>query len=416
MRARVMATGLALGAVLLATACARVPTHVTLPTLALGEPSFFPTLEAYAGSPIVQGNRVELLLNGAEIFPTQIDAVKSARISITLAQYYWGEGPIGRLLAEALTERCRAGVKAHVLLDGYGSVEAPPAQLESMRAAGCEVVFFRPLNPTTVNRVNNRNHRRVMVIDGQVGFTGGSGVDRRWMGDGRTADHWRETDVRVEGPVIRYLQGAFAENWLEATGVVLGGDDYFPAARQPGRMYAQVVRSSPAGGGMAMYTTFLLAIASAQRSILITNPYFLPDDKFIDALAAAARRGVRVAILGPGPLDHGLVRWAARRHFGRLLRAGIEIHEYRAALLHSKTMVIDSIWSTVGSTNLDNRSFALNDELNVVVYDREFARRLETVFSDDLTYSVVVTYDTWRKRGIGQRLMEWLSLPLTDNL
>jgi cardiolipin synthase len=217
--------------------------------------------------------------------------------------------------------------------------------------------------------------------------------------------------------VVQYLQGAFAENWLEATGVVLGGKTYFPPPLPvPGRMYSQVVRSSPAGGGVAMYTTFLLAIASAQRSIFITNPYFLPDDKILDALAGAARRGVRVAILGPGPTDHGLVRWASRRHFGRLLRAGIEIHEYRAALLHSKTMVIDGIWSTVGSTNLDNRSFALNDELNLIVYDREFARRLEAVFVEDLTRAVPVKYETWRRRGFVQRLMEWLAIPLSDHL
>jgi cardiolipin synthase len=409
-------TGLALVG-LLASACASVTPHVSLPHLALGEPSFFPTVEAYSSAPIVGGNRVDLLFNGEESFPAQIRAVRAARRSLTVAQYWYEDGLVARDLTAALAERCRAGVKGHILLDAFGSLGMPPEYGERLRQAGCQVVFFRPLDPISAYRANNRNHRRILVVDGRIGFTGGSGISRKWMGDGRVDGHWRDTDVRVEGPVVQYLQGAFAENWLEATGEVLGGEAYFPRPiPAAGRVYAQVVRSSPAGGSFAMYTTLLLAMASARQSIYITNPYFLPDSKMLDTLEAAVRRGVRVVILLPEVIDSNLVRSASRHHYGRMLKAGIHIHEYRAGLLHAKTMVVDGVWATVGSTNLDNRSFALNDELNLVVYDREIARRLEAAFTQDLAYAGKVEYREWQSRGLVDRLLELLALPLRDHL
>ena len=410
-----MHKGLAIVLVLTLTlgACARVRPHVQLPDLQLGEPSFFPTMEAYTSSPITSRNGVELLLNGEEIFPAMIEAIRSARTSITYAQYYFADGPVAREMVEALADRCGAGVGSSILLDAFGSLDMPAEYVQQLKAAGCRVEIFRPLSPLAVDRSNKRNHRRVLVVDGRIGFTGGSGVSRKWMGNGRVEKHWRDTDVRVRGPVVEYLQGAFAENWLEATGIVLGGDAYFPRPVPPaGEMYAQVVRSSPAGGSFAMYTMFLLAIASARRSIFITNPYFVPDATMEDALAAAVRRGVRVAVLVPGVIDHNLVRQASRGRFGKMLKAGVEMYEYRAALLHAKTMVVDGVWSTIGSTNLDNRSFALNDELNLVVYDAATARRLEKVFTDDLEYSVRVDYRSWSRRGITDRFLEILATPL----
>jgi cardiolipin synthase len=255
------------------------------------------------------------------------------------------------------------------------------------------------------------------VVDGRIGFTGGSGVSRKWMGNGRVEHHWRDTDVRIQGPAVEYLQAAFVENWLEATGVVLGGEAYFPRPIEPsGDVYAQVVKSSPAAGSFSMYTTFLLAVNSARRSIHITNPYFVLDEQMRDALLNARRRGVRVMVLVPGAIDHNIVRQASRRQFGKLLRAGIEIYEYVPALLHSKTMVIDGVWATIGSTNLDNRSFAANDELNVIVYNRDVAQRLDRVFSDDLAYSRRVTLEDWKKRGIPAKLLETLALPIRDLL
>jgi cardiolipin synthase len=396
-------------------ACARVQPHVLLPNVQLGEPSFFPTLEAYASAPITARNAVEVLLNGEEIFPAMTEAIRSARTSITYAQYYFEDGPVARDMVEALAERCRAGVGASILLDAFGALDMPAEYIDRLKASGCHVVMFRPLplSPLSWQRANYRNHRRVLVVDGRIGFTGGSGVSRKWMGNGRVENHWRDTDVRVRGPIVEYLQGAFAENWLEATGIVLGGDGYFPHPVPPaGEAYAQVVRSSPAGGGFAMYTTFLLAISAARRSIFITNPYFVPDGTMEDALTAAVRRGVRVVVLVPGAIDHNLVRQASRRKFGTMLKAGVEIYEYRAALLHSKTMIVDGVWSTVGSTNLDNRSFALNDELNLVIYDAATARRLEKVFADDLAHSQKVDYRSWRRRGIADHFLELISTPI----
>jgi cardiolipin synthase len=409
-----LALALTLG---LATACARVHPHILVPPLALGEPSFFPTMEAVTSSPIVGGNAVTILLNGDQIFPAMLDAIRQARRTISYAQYYYEDGPPAAEIAEALAERCRAGVGVNVLLDGFGTLAMPSEYGELMRRSGCHVVSFRPLSPLAFRRATNRGHRRILVVDGRLGFTGGSGVSAKWLGNGRVKGRWRDTDVRVEGPVVEYLQGAFAENWLEATGIVLGGEAYFPRPLEPrGALFAQVVRSSPAGGSSAMYTTLLLAISSARRTISITNPYFVLDDKMRDAVVNAARRGVRVTVLVPGVIDHNIVRTASRGQFGRMLRAGVRIYEYRPALLHAKTMVVDGVWATIGSTNLDNRSFALNDELNLVVYDAGVARRLEGIFRDDLAHAEKIEYRAWRRRSLVDRALELLAAPFRDLL
>jgi cardiolipin synthase len=399
------------------SSCSTVPVHRTLPPLNLGEPSFFPTIEAHAQAPIVAGNRLTLLLNGDQIYPAVLRAIRGARSTITYAQYSYEDGQIAKDLAGALAERCRAGVRVHVLLDSVGTLQMPREYVDLMTKDGCQVVSFRPVGPLGLRRVNNRNHRRILVVDGRVGFTGGSGVSSKWMGDGRTADYWRDTDVQIEGPVVEYLQGAFAENWVEATGMVLGGAEYFPGSTGvKGRTHAQIIRSGPLGGSYAIYTTFLLAVSSARRSIKITNPYVLLDEQMTEALLQAARRGVQISFLVPGVSDHPLVRHAGRRQFGRLLEAGIEIHEYSAALLHAKTIVIDGLFATVGSTNLDYRSFRLNDELNVVAYDREFAAQLEKVFQDDLRYARRIDLETWNDRGVRGRMFELLAIPLESNL
>jgi len=401
----------------LAAACTRVTTHVAVPELLLGEPSYFPTQEAYGGAPIVGGNAVEILLNGENIFPSLVDGLRSARRTISYAQYYFEDGPVARDVTEALAERCRAGVGANVLLDSFGSLSMPYEYVDLMRASGCHVAFFRPLSPLALRRYNNRNHRRIVVVDGRLGFTGGSGVSRKWMGNGRVADHWRDTDVRIEGPVVEYLQAAFAENWLEATGMVLGGDAYFPRPiEKRGDVYVQVVRSTTGGATTAMYTSLLLAMASARKSVHVTNPYFVLDEKMTEALLDTVSRGVKIVVLVPGAIDHNIVRQASRAQFGRLLRAGVEIYEYAPALLHAKTMVIDGVWATIGSTNLDNRSLALDEELNVIVYDRGVAGQMERIFLDDVKLSRQVTYESWKKRGFAAKVLEVLALPIRDLL
>lgn len=407
----------ALCLLLVLAGCNHVQAHYQLPDLRINEPSFRSTLVGYTGGTVVGGNRIDILLNGEEIFPAKLELIRSARKSITYAQYVFEDGAPAEDTAQALAERCRAGVKVHVLVDAVGSLMMPTQYRDWMTAAGCQVASYRPVSPWTMDRANYRNHRRILVVDGQVGVTGGSGTSGKWSGNGKQEGQWRDTDMRVEGPVVNQLQGAFAENWLEATGVSLGGTDYFPwPIEAKGGMESQIVRSSPAGGSVAMYTMFLLAMASARRTIYITNPYFVPDDKMIETLLQARRRGVRVVLLLPGAIDHNLVRQASRSQLGRLLQEGIQIYEYRAALLHSKTMVIDSTWATVGSTNLDRRSFELNEELNLIVYNTDIAHRLERIFVEDLKQSREVTLAQWKDRGVLSRLLEMLSLPVRGQL
>jgi len=397
--------------------CAQHEPILRLPILEVGHPTFATTLAAYAGTSIVAGNRVEILQNGDEIFPAKLRLIRAARKSITYAQYVWEDGRPSDEIVEALAERCRAGVAVNILLDAVGALSMPAQYRQRMVDAGCHVETFRPLSPWAIDKVNYRNHRRILVADGRVGITGGSGTSGKWGGNGRQEDHWRDTDVWVEGPVVEQLQGAFAENWLETTGTALGGGDYFPSSLESrGDVAAQAVRSSPAGGSAAVYTMYLLAMASAKHSICITNPYFVPDEKMIETLLGAVRRGVRVTLLLPGAIDHDLVRQASRSELGRLLEAGVRAYEYRPAMLHAKTMVVDGRWATVGSTNLDRRSFALNDEINLVVYDQAVAQRLERVFADDISRSNEITYARWNDRGFVSRFLELLSLPVRDQL
>ena len=410
-------TSLLATSILVAAVTPTPPTVERTPALTVTDPGFAATLQAHLGAPVVGGNRVDLLLNGDEIFPAQLAAIRAARTSIDDAQYFWSEGAVGGEIAGALADRCRAGLRVNVLLDGVGALGMPAEHLATLRQAGCRVETFRPLARWSVRRHNHRNHRRILVVDGRVGITGGSGVSDKWTGDGRRDGHWRETDVRIEGPAVAWLQAAFAENWREATGELLGGPEYFaPRPAAAGDVRAQVVRSSPAEGSYAAYTMVVLALASARRSILLTNPYFVLDAQTTEALIAAARRGVRVVALTPGKIDHAIVRSASRHDFGRLLQGGVQIFEYQAALLHAKTLVVDSAWASVGSTNLDNRSFALNDELNVAIYDADVARRLEQAFERDLQYARRVTYAEWTRRGLSARVQELLVLPLRDLL
>jgi len=416
-RARLARLGLAL-VLTVTTGCAGVPPHLELPRLDIKQPAFAATLGAYTGTTVVGGNRVQVLLNGEEIFPAKLALIRSARRTINYAQYVFEDGAPAKDVAQALAERCSAGLTVNVLLDAVGALAMPAEYRDEMQKAGCNVESFRPLSPFAMDRVNYRNHRRILVVDGLAGVTGGSGISGKWSGNGRQEGHWRDTDIMLEGPVVEQLQGAFAENWLEATGIAIGGPEYFPRRRlnAKGDVDAQIVRSSPAGGSTAMYTMFLLALASAQHSIHITNPYFVPDDKMITTLVAAAEHGVKVKLLIPGAIDHNLVRQASRSEFGRLLKSGVEIYEYRPALLHAKTMVVDGLWATVGSTNLDHRSFSLNEELNVAIYDVDTAQRLERVFEDDLRNSRQVRFEDWNHRGFASRFLELLAFPLKEQM
>lgn len=409
-------------AILLTVGCANVLAVREIPEIVVGEPSFFRTIEAHTDAPIVAGNRIEILLNGDETFPTMLRDIRAAKSTITFAQYLYEGGSIARDIAQAFAERCRAGVKVNVLLDDYGAGSAPADIIDIMKQGGCEVEYFRRVDaagivfPWKLLRYDYRSHRRVLVIDGKIGFTGGYGISDAWTGDGRTPDHWRDTNVRIEGPVVIFLQAAFAESWLEATGIAIGGENYFPRLNPVGNITGQIVKSSPTGGSFQNYMLFLLSINSAKKSILITNPYFMPDDVMTEALVKAAGRGVSVEILLPGEIDSQITYTVSRSHYGPLLLGGVHIYEYKASLLHAKTIVVDGVWSTIGSTNFDNRSFALNQEINLTIYNREVAQRLERIFADDLKYSEPISYEQWQSRSLFERVMEIFAFPIKEQL
>jgi cardiolipin synthase len=407
---------------LLLAGCAKVRAIDDVPNIELGDASFFPTIEALTDAPISGGNKIEILENGDAIFPAMLREIKNAKSTITFAQYLFKGGSLAHEFAQSFAERCQAGLKVYLLLDSHGSSEAPEKMTATLSHAGCQLEFFRRIRapqvilPWKLLRYNYRNHRRILVIDGRIGFTGGYGIADAWMGNGRTPDRWRDTNVRIEGPAVKYLQAAFTESWLETTGDLLGGDGFFPRLEPQGNKPAQFVKSSPVGGSFQNYLLYLLSITSAKKSIFITNPYFIPDERMIQSLLGAARRGVRVAVLVPGKIDHKITYRASRRYYGQMLLGGIDIFEYMPALLHSKTMVVDGTWATIGSTNFDNRSFALNEELNLTLYDRSLARSLERTFAEDLKHSRKITYEEWESRGLKEKFFELFTFPVEEQL
>ena len=388
------------------------------PDIAVGESAFVRAVEAHTLSGLIEGNRAEVLVNGDQIFPAMLEAIRSARTTITFANFSYEDGEVAREITEALAERCRAGVGVNVLVDAMGSSGMPKALGRTLAASGCHFARYKPVRPLTIKRTNHRNHRRVLVVDGRVGFTGGTGIGDKWTGDGRREGHWRQTDVRVEGPIVRALQAAFVEDWREATTLLLGGDAYFPPLEPRGDLAIQSVKSSPASGATEAYLLFLLAVESARKSVKITNPYFVPDDRMSRALADAARRGVEVTLITAGAVrgtQNIVVRHASRAHFGRVLEAGVRVHEYGPAMLHAKTMVVDDQWVSIGSANLDNASFALNNELNVTSLDRRLALTLSKIFDDDLKFTTPVTLEEWRSHFL-RHLFYLPLIPLRDQL
>jgi len=348
--------------------------------------------------------------------------IQNAKSTITFAQYLVKGGVLATEFARSFAERCQTGIKVYVLFDSQGSSDAPDEIAATMRKPGCQLEYFRRIQapqvvlPWKLLQYNYRNHRRILVVDGQIGFTGGYALTDDWLGDGVTPNHWRDTNVRIQGPAVRYLQAAFTESWLETTGDLLGGEGIFPRLESRGQTALQLVKSSPVGGSFQNYILYLLAITWAKKSILITNPYFIPDDHMIAALLKATAKGVRVVVLVPARSDFKITYRASRRHYGEMLLGGIEIFEYSPALLHSKTMVVDGVWATVGSTNFDNRSFALNEELNVGVYDRDVAQKLEQTFATDLKRSRKVNYEEWQHRGLKEKFFELFAFPVEEQL
>ncbi len=382
----------------------------------VGGERFARAAEALTEAPISRGNTAEVLINGDRIFPAFLETIAGAQHSVNLLTYVYWRGEIGRRIADALCERATAGVTCRVLLDAIGAMPMDDELVDRLVDCGVQVHRFRPPRPYALRRIDNRTHRKVLVVDGRIGLTGGVGIADEWTGDAQDPDHWRDTHLRVRGPAVRGLLGAFAENWLEATGEVLASDDDVPGlepvdgdgegdADAPALM--QVIRSSAGVGSTNVETLFFLALAAARERVDLTSAYFAPRPAFIAALADAAGRGVRVRVLVPGRhIDKRVVRYAGRACYGELLAAGVQIFEYGPTMLHAKCLVVDGVWSAVGSANFDNRSFRLNDEALICIRDAGVADALGASFAADLDVSQQITLDRWRARPLRERAAE----------
>lgn len=381
------------------------------------DPQFRRAMGSLLGPGIVGGNRVQELINGDQIFPAMLAAIRSAKKTVTFETYIYWSGDIGREFATALAERAKAGVKVHVLLDWVGSARIDDSFLQEMQTAGVEIRKFHKPHWYNLARMNNRTHRKLLVVDGKTGFTGGVGIAPKWTGSGQDADHWRDSHFRMEGPAVAQMQAVFMDNWLKVTGQVMHGEAYFPPLQPVGQSEAQVFSSSPSGGSESMQLMYQLSITAAERSIDLSSAYFVPDELTTKALTDALKRGVKLRIITPGEIiDTETVRAASRGRWGPLLQAGAEIHEFQPTMYHVKAMVVDGLLVSVGSTNFDNRSFRLNDEANLNVLDAAFAERQTKVFEDDLRKARRITYEEWANRPLKEKLTERLASLLGSQL
>jgi cardiolipin synthase A/B len=374
---------------------------------------FLRSLEAVADARLSRRTALDVFTNGEEFYPAQLEAIARAERSVHLEAYIFYPGQVGSRFIEALAARARAGVEVRLVLDGVGSARTRLGDFDSLTEAGGRVAFYHPLRFVTLPRYNHRTHREILVVDGAVGFVGGAGFADHWLISTPDRRRWRDTVVRLEGSAVNNLQATFAENWLEACGELLAGERHFPAVEAGGDSPAMVVNSTPsAGGSTRARVLFQLLIASARKTVHATTPYFLPDHGISDELARAAARGADVRVLVPGRhADHLLTRSSSRMAYGRLLSRGVRIFEYGPGMIHAKVLIVDGEWSVVGSTNFDNRSFGLNDEVNLAVCDPRFSERLERDFSHDLADSREISYAEWKGRSLferGPELLGWI--------
>ncbi|ALP63102.1 cardiolipin synthase [Paraburkholderia caribensis] len=371
------------------------------------DPQFIRSMGLLLGPPVTSGNRFEVLVNGDEIFPSMLEGIASAQKTITFETFIYWSGAIGEQIARALSEKARAGVAVHVLLDWVGSQKMDRHYLQMLKDAGAEVIQYHKPHWTGLGRMNDRTHRKLLVIDGRIGFTGGVGIAQEWTGHAQDDMHWRDSHFRVMGPVVGHMQAVFMDNWIKATGNVLHGPDYFPEADEAGDGLAHMFSSSPSGGSDDMQLMYLMAITAATHSIHLASAYFVPDRLTINAIVEAAKRGVDVRILTPGRhIDTHTVREASRACWGPLLEAGVQMFEYQPTMFHVKLLVVDEYLVSVGSTNFDSRSFKLNDEANLNIYDTAFACRQTQIFADDLANSRCVTLDDWNSRPWTRKLVD----------
>jgi cardiolipin synthase len=373
----------------------------------IDDEEFLPTMAGATGVPFMPGNRLTILNNGDEFFPAMLDAIRAAEVSITIEAYIYWAGDIGREFAEALAAKASSGVRVKILLDSVGSSTIGEEILQILEKGQCQLAWYNPISWRHLGRYNHRTHRKSLIIDGRIGFTGGAGIADHWRGQARNPSEWRDQMYRLEGPAVAPLQTGFAQNWLQTTGELVSGPLYYPLLEPAGSLALQNIMSSPEVGASTVRIMYYLSIICARRSISIANPYFVPDAAGRDALIEASRRNVKVRVMAAAKHnDNWLAHHNSVRVYGRLLEAGIEILEYNKTMLHLKTMVVDDRWFTIGTTNFDPRSFAHNEENNTCGYDEPIARQLEEMFERDIAGCKRLTLAQWKKRGLWRKTQE----------
>lgn len=385
--------------------------------LSVGDPEFLDTLAGAAGVPFVGGNSLVLLNNGDQFYPAMLEGIAQAKRSITIEAYIYWAGEIGLTFAKALAEAQQRGVRVKILLDAVGSQSVGTEILQILEKGGCHLAWYNPVRWNHLRRINNRTHRKSLIIDGHIGFTGGAGIADHWTGDAQDNKHWRDLQIRIEGPSVRPLQTGFAQNWLETTGELVTGPYFYPPSAPSGMLSLQTIMSSPETGSSTVRVMYCLAISAARTAIDIANPYFVPDHVSIDLFRDAVKRGVRVRVLVAGiSNDNYIARYNSVRLYGALLSAGVELYEYNRTMMHHKIMMVDGLWSTVGTSNFDSRSFAHNEESNVSLIDERVTRDLLESYERDIAVSQRVTLESWGQRGITHRVIEALASFVQDQV
>ena len=380
--------------------------------------ALLPSMVGLTQGSLESGNSIELLENGDQFFPRVLADIAAAKESVHVESYIWWTGDICNQIAEALATKARQGVEVRLMVDASGGHKMDSKLEKLMKDAGCQVRKFHPVTLSNLGRLNNRDHRKQVIVDGHIGYLGGYGFATEWTGHGQDKDHWRDTGVRVQGPIVNRLQAAFCENWIEETGEIVAGEKYFPKPTVHGATQAHLAYTSPTGGVSSVQVLYYLAIKAARKQIIIQNPYMLPDGDAIEALGEAVRRGVDVRIMVPATTstDSPIVQHASHHLYGQLLQRGVKIWEYKKTLLHQKIIIVDGIWSCVGSTNFDRRALQLNDEISMGILSREIASQLRAAWDDDMKSSEPRAYDEWHHRGLWHKAEDGLAYLASSQL
>lgn len=371
--------------------------HMKVPDLDSFEQAL-PSIAGMTRAVLVEGNRADILQNGDEFFPALLESIAAAKHSIHFETYVWWTGDICDEVAEAFAKRAREGVEVRIMIDALGSMKMKRRLRKLMLEAGCKVRRYHPIRLLDIGQLNKRTHRKLAIFDGEVGYIFGHGISRLWLGHGQDREHWRDTGVRLRGPIVNAVQSVFAQHWVEETGEVLVGEQYFPHLEPAGEMRMHVLAGAPLGGISDLEMMFKMSIATAQRELIIQNPYFIPDAETVDLLKRAVRRGVDVRVMVPGSVtDSPIVSHAGHHYFAEMLKHGVRIFCHERTLIHQKVMIVDGLWSHVGSTNLDDRSFDINEEAGVGIIDESIAGQLKDAFEEDRRHCRELKLEKWKR-------------------